>query len=184
MQPLAPGLTPRFLCSSYTRDSRPCAISGRMIAPHYRPSTAREARARRLHDSLRCGPPLLLRRCTLANGLALRVLRAGNSLLGAEPDDLPKPVQHKMKNFAQAKPNAEFGSYRWQHSTLPDFKFLIFPVLRSHPRFRKEQWPMNNSMSKQTTIHLVDVSERGNDAARIEGGAQSRVTGVNSLATR
>ena len=89
-----------------------------------------------------------------------------------------------MKNFAQAKPNAEFGSYRWQHSTLLDFNFSIFPVLRSHPRFRKEQWPMNNSMSKQTTTHLVDVPRRGNDATRIEGGAQPRVTGGNSLATR
>jgi len=43
---------------------------------------------------------------------------------------------------------------------------------------------MNNSMSKQTTTHLADVSERGNDAARIEGGAQLRVTGGNSPATR
>lgn len=43
---------------------------------------------------------------------------------------------------------------------------------------------MNNSMSKQTTIHLVDVPERGNDAARIEGGVQPGVTGGNSAATR
>ncbi len=42
---------------------------------------------------------------------------------------------------------------------------------------------MNNSMSKQTTTHLVDVPERGKIAARIEGGAQSRVTGGNSPAT-
>jgi hypothetical protein len=89
-----------------------------------------------------------------------------------------------MKNFAQAKPNTEFGSYRWQHSTLLDFNFSIFPVLRSHPRFRKEQWPMNNSMSKQTITLEVRGRERGKIAAQIEGGAQSRVTGVNSLATR
>jgi hypothetical protein len=89
-----------------------------------------------------------------------------------------------MKNFAQAKPNAEFGSYRWQHSTLPDFNFSIFSVLRSHPRFRKEQWPMNNSMSKQIITLEVRGRERGNDAARIEGGAQSRVTGGNWPATR
>ncbi len=38
---------------------------------------------------------------------------------------------------------------------------------------------MNNSMSKQTAIGLVDLSERGNDAASIEGSAQSRVTGGN-----
>jgi hypothetical protein len=137
-----------------------------MIAPHHRPSTACEAVP------------------TDYNDLARRVSRTGNSLLGTEPDDLPKPVQHKMKNFAQTKPNTEFRSYRRQHSTLPDFKFLIFPVLRSHPRFRKEPRPMNNSMSKQTTTHLADVSERGNDAARIEGGAQLRVTGGNSPATR
>ena len=43
---------------------------------------------------------------------------------------------------------------------------------------------MKNSMSKQTTIDLVDVSERGNDAARIEGGAQPRVTDGNWPATR
>jgi hypothetical protein len=137
-----------------------------MIASHHRPWIAREAA------------------CSLATGLARRVSRAGNSLLGTDPDDLSKPVQYKMKNFAQAKPNAEFGSYRWQHSTLLDFNFPIFPVLRSHPRFRKEQWPMNNSTSKQTITLEVRGRERGKIAAQIEGGAQSRVTGVNSLATR
>jgi hypothetical protein len=89
-----------------------------------------------------------------------------------------------MKNFEQAKPNAEIRSYHRQNSTLPDFRFLIFPVLRSHPRFRKEQWPMNNSMSKQTITLEVRGCERDKIAAQIEGGALSRVTGVNSLATR
>jgi hypothetical protein len=89
-----------------------------------------------------------------------------------------------MKKFAQTKPNAEIRSYHWQNSTLPDFKCLIFPVLLSRPRLRKEQRPMNNSMNRQNITHLVEVPERGNDAARIEGGAQSRVTGGNSPATR
>ncbi len=89
-----------------------------------------------------------------------------------------------MKDFEQAKPNAEIDSYRLQYSTSGDFNFLIFPVLRSRPRLRKEQWPMKNSMNKRTATHLVDVPERGNDAARIEGGAQPRVTGGNSPATR
>jgi hypothetical protein len=142
-----------------------------MIAPHHRPWTASEAL-----------PEDCTARC--ANDLAAKTSREGNSLLGAEPDDVPKPVQHKMKNFAQTKPNAEIRSYHRQNSTLPDFKFLIFPVLLSHPRFRKEQRPMNNSMNRQTTTHFVDVPERGNDAARIEGGAQPRVTGGNSPATR
>lgn len=43
---------------------------------------------------------------------------------------------------------------------------------------------MNNSMNKQTTTHPVVVPERGNDAARTEGGAQPRVTDGNSPATR
>jgi len=89
-----------------------------------------------------------------------------------------------MKNFAQTKPKAEFGSYPQQSATSDGSNFSTFPVLLSHPRLRKEQWPMNNSMSKQTTTHLVDMPERGNDAARIEGGAQPRVTGGNSPATR
>jgi hypothetical protein len=89
-----------------------------------------------------------------------------------------------MKNFAQTKPNAEIRSYHRQNSTLPDSKLLIFPVLLSHPRLRKEQCPMNNSMNKQTTTHPVVVPERGNDAARTEGGAQPRVTDGNSPATR
>jgi len=89
-----------------------------------------------------------------------------------------------MKNFAQAKLNAEFGSYHRQNPTLPDFNFSIFPVLLSRPRFRKEQWPMNNSMSERTTTLQVRGRERGKIAARIQGGAQSRVTGGNSPATR
>lgn len=106
-------------------------------------------------------------------------------LIGSEaPGASPKPVQHKMKNFAQAKLNAEFGSYHRQSSILPDFNFSIFSVLLSRPRFRKEQWPMKNSMNEQTTTLLVEVPGCGKDAARIEGSAQPRVTGGNSPATR
>lgn len=43
---------------------------------------------------------------------------------------------------------------------------------------------MNNSMSKQTITLEVRGCERDKIAAQIEGGALSRVTGVNSLATR
>jgi hypothetical protein len=160
-----------------------------MIAPHHRPSTAREALPEdctaRCAPSIYCSQAALqIDRARCATDLAAKTSRAGNSLLGAEPDDVPKPVQHKTKNFAQTKPNAEIRSYRRQNSTLPDFKFLIFPVLLSHPRLRKEQWPMNNSMSKQTITLQVRGRERGKFAARIDGGAQSRVTGGNSLATR
>ena len=42
-----------------------------------------------------------------------------------------------MKNFAQTKPNAEFGSYLWQNSTLLDFNFSIFPVLLLAPAIQK-----------------------------------------------
>ena len=43
---------------------------------------------------------------------------------------------------------------------------------------------MNNSMSKQTITLEVRGRERGKDAAQIEDSTQSRVTSINSLATR
>jgi hypothetical protein len=43
---------------------------------------------------------------------------------------------------------------------------------------------MKNSMSERTTTHHVRVPERCRNEGRIEGSAQSRVTGGNSLATR
>ena len=165
MQPLALRLTPRFSCTSYTCDSRPCATSGRMIGSHHQPSTAREAAP---ED------------CTARGGFT-----RGQFILGAEPDDIQKPVNHEMTNFSQRQQNIccpEKLPAKPYVSALP--KFWLFYVLLSRPRFRKEQWPMNNSMSERTTTLLVWGRERGKIAARIEGGAQSRVTGGNSPATR
>ena len=150
MQPLAPGLTPRFSCTSYTCDSRPCATSGRMIGSHHQPSTAREAAP---ED------------CT-----ARRVSRAANSLLGTEPDDIQKPVNHEMTNFSQRQQNICVQRNCLQNLTLAHFRNSLFYVLLSRPRFRKEQWPMNNSMSERTITLPVWGRECGKNAARIEGG--------------
>ena len=159
-----------------------------MIKRHHRPSTAREAVPEdctaRCAPSISCSQAALqIDRARSPNELAPNTSRAGNSLLEIEPGDTQKPVQHKMKNFAQTKPKAEFGSYPQQSATSDGSNFSTFPVLLSHPRLRKEQWPMDNSMSKQTTTLQVRGRERGKIAARIEGGAQSRVTGGNSPAT-
>jgi hypothetical protein len=134
-----------------------------MIAPHHGPSTAREALPE--DCTARCAPSIYCSQAALqidrarsANGLARRVSRAGNLLLGTESDDIPKPVQHKMKDFEQAKPNAEIGSYRLQNSTSGDFNFSIFPVLRSRPRFRKEQWPVKTLNNEKTNCGRLNTS--------------------------
>ena len=49
----------------------------------------------------------------------------------------PKPVQHKMKNFAQAKLTEEIRSYTWQQATVVDSEISMSPVLVSRARFRK-----------------------------------------------
>jgi hypothetical protein len=131
------------VCSSYTRQWRPSVISWRMIARHHRPSTAREAVPE--DCTARCAPSnssSCLRSSLTAlappNVLASKISRAGNSLLGIEPGEGQKPVQHKMKNFAQAKLSAEFRGYRRQDLISLEFNFPILPVLLSLPRFRKE----------------------------------------------
>ncbi len=48
-----------------------------------------------------------------------------------------KPIQHKMKNFAQAKLNEEIRSDTWQHATVVDSEISMSPVLVSRARFRK-----------------------------------------------
>jgi len=123
------------VCSSYTRQLRFGVIPWRMIKPH-RPSAAREAVPE--HCTARCAPSISCSQAALQidcarspMGLAPNTSRAGNSLLGIEPGEGQKPVQHKMKNFAQAKLSAEFRGYRGQHSTTPDFNYPIFPMLLS-----------------------------------------------------
>jgi len=56
---------------------------------------------------------------------------------GQSPGGCSKPVQHKMKNFAQAKLNEEIRSYTWQHATVVDSEMSMSPVLVSRARFRK-----------------------------------------------
>jgi len=48
-----------------------------------------------------------------------------------------KPVQQKMKNFAQTKLNGKNGGYPWQRSTVVDPEMSMSPVLVSRARFRK-----------------------------------------------
>ena len=56
---------------------------------------------------------------------------------GRSPGECWKPVQHKMKNFAQAKLTEEIRSYTWQHATVVDSEMSMSPVLLSRARCRK-----------------------------------------------
>ncbi len=60
---------------------------------------------------------------------------------GQSPRGCSKPVQHKMKNFAQAKLNEEIGSYWQQYATSLTSRFSISPVLLSRARYRKRNGP-------------------------------------------
>ena len=56
-----------------------------------------------------------------------------------------------MKNFAQTKPNAEFGSYRRQDSTLTDSKFSIFPSGNLALAIQKGAWLMKTFNNERIT---------------------------------
>jgi hypothetical protein len=47
------------------------------------------------------------------------------------------PVQHKMKNFLQAKLNEGIRSHTWQHATVVDSEISMSPVLVWRARFGK-----------------------------------------------
>jgi hypothetical protein len=56
---------------------------------------------------------------------------------GQSPGGCSNPVQHKMKNFGQAKLNEEIRSYTWQPASVVDSEMSMSPVLVSPARCRK-----------------------------------------------